>query len=198
MIDRAMLFVRDRLNEHIARCSGSVDAGLGEAIVFPDGDKLDPLTLKVGAVNMLLVNMEQEMVMRADDPFARTLNDGSTLAVQPALRLNLMILFVARYRAYDAGLAALFAVLHFFQSNRVFEARAFPDLDPRIGRLVVELSTLPVTQQNDLWASLRLAYHPSLLFRMRMLTIEQDADAAPAPAVSEPQRDVGHAVPALA
>jgi hypothetical protein len=198
VIDHAMLFIRDRLNEHIARSTGAADSGLGDAIVFPDGDKLDPLTLKVGAVNLLLVNMEQELVMRADDPFSRSFGDGSVLAVQPALRLNLMILFVARYRIYDAGLAALFAVLHFLQAHRVFEARAFPDLDPRIDRLVVELTTLPVAQQNDLWASLRLAYHPSLYFRVRMITVEQDAQAAPATLVGEPRRDIRHALPTVA
>jgi hypothetical protein len=198
VIDRALLFIRDRLNEHVARSTGADDSGLGDAIAFPDGDKLDPLALKVGAVNLLLVNMEQELVMRGGDPFSRVLGDGSSLAVQPALRLNLMILFVARYRAYDAGLAALFAVLHFFQANRVFEARAFPDLDPRIDRLVVELTTLPLAEQNDLWASLRLAYHPSLLFRVRMLTVEQDAAAAPATLVGDPRVEVRHAVPAVA
>lgn len=198
MIDRALLFIRDRLNEHVARSTGAVDSGLGDAIAFPDGDKLDPLALKVGAVNLLLVNMEQELVMRGDDPFSRVLGDGSSLAVQPALRLNLMIMFVARYRVYDAGLAALFAVLQFFQANRVFEARAFPDLDPRIGRLVVELTTLPIAQQNDLWASLRIAYHPSLLFRVRMLTVEQDAEAAPAALVGEPRLDIRHVVPSVA
>ena len=193
-----MLFIRDRLNEHIARATGVVDSGLGDAITFPEGDKLDPLTLKVGAVNLLLVNMEQELVMRGDDPFARILGDGSSLAVQPALRINLMILFAARYRVYEAGLAALFAVLHFFQAHRVFEAQAFPDLDPRINRLVVELSTMPLAQQNDLWASLRLAYHPSLLFRVRMLTVEQDADAAPATLIGEPRLDIRHVLPSVA
>lgn len=198
MIDSALIFLRDRLNEHIARTTGTIDTGAGDAIVFPDGDRLDPLTLKVGAVNLLLVNLEQEMMLRADDPFARTLGDGSVQAVQPALRLNLTLLFAARYRAYDAGLTALFAVLRFFQANRVFDARAFPDLDPRIDRLVIELSTLPLAQQNDLWAALRLAYHPSLLFRVRMLTVEQDVDSAPATAIADPRPELRHALSALA
>lgn len=179
MIDRALLFLRDRLNEHAALTLGG--AGTAEAVVFPDGDKLDPLQLKVGATNLLLVNMEEEQVMRADDPFTRRLPTGDTIAVMPAVRLNLSLLFVARYRAYDAALAALTDVLRFFQANRVFDAGGFPDLDPGIGRLVVELSTLPFAQQNELWGALRLAYHPSLLFRVRMVTVEQPLAAPLAP-----------------
>jgi len=194
MIDRALLFLRDRVNEHAALATGG--AGTGDAVVFPDGDKLDPLALKTGAVNLLLVNLEQEHVMRADDPFARTLGGGEVVAVQPAVRLNLSLLFVARFRAYDAALAALGTVLRFFQGNRVFNTAGFPDLDPGIGRLVVELATLPLDRQNDLWGSLRLAYHPSLLFRVRMLTVEQGMTAAPAAAVRAPAVEVRHGVSA--
>lgn len=192
MIDRALLFVRDQLNEHSARTSRD-EAGTEDAFVFPEGDKLDPLTLKLGAVNMLLVNMEQDSTMRAGDPFMRRLPDGSSVPSQPAIRLNLMLLFVARFRAYEAGLAALSSLLRFLQANPVFDARAYPELDPRIERLVLELRTLPIKEQNDLWASLKLAYHPSLLFCMRMITVEGDIEAVPAAPVSEPVRRLEHA-----
>jgi len=193
VIDRALLFLRDQVSDHVARATGNADGAAGEAVTFPDGDKLDPLTLKVGAVNLLLVNMEQEVMLRADDPFSRPLGDGTVAAVQPALRLNLSVLFVARYNAYDSALAALSAVLRFFQANRVFDARGFPDLDTRIGRLAVELITLPLHQHNDLWGALRLAYHPSLLFRVRLLTVEQEV-GAPAPPIIAPVAEVRDAV----
>jgi len=194
VIDRALTFLRDRVNEHVALGSGG--AGTGDAIVFPDGDKLDPLALKVGATNLLLVNLEQEHVMRADDPFARATAGGEIVAMQPAIRLNLTLLFVARYRAYDAALAALGTVLRYFQANRVFESRGFPDLDPAIGRLVVEPATLPLAQQNDLWGALRLAYHPSVMFRVRLLTIEQGQGRAPLATVATPVVEVRHGVSA--
>lgn len=196
MIDRALLFLRDQLNEHLARTGGGPEAGLEDPIAFVDGDKLDPLTLKAGVVNLLLVNMEQELVMRPGDPFARALGDGSVLRVQPGIRLNLLVLFVARFRVYEAGLAALSGVLRFFQANRLFEARTSPDLDPRIERLVVELRTLPLNEQNDLWGSLRLAYHPSLMFRVRMIAVEDESVAMPATPIAEPMLEVAHADPA--
>ena len=194
MIDRTLLFLRDQLNEHLQRGGAGGAAGLEEVVSFVDGDKLDPLTLKSGAVNLLLVNLEQDMIMRRGDPFQRVLPDGSKARAAPEVRLNLWVLFVARYRVYEAGLAALSSVLEYFQSTPVFEARSAPALDPRIDRLTIELQTLPLAEQNDLWGALRLAYHPSLLFKVRMIAV-QGSEAGPAAPVSEPVLELAHADP---
>ena len=193
MIDRALLFLRDELNAHLARAGGGAGAGLEDPVTLVDGDKLDPLTLKTGAINALLVNLEQDMIMRRDDPFLTTLSDGSIVRARPDIRLNLWILFIARFHAYEAGLAGLSSVLEFFQANPVFDGRSSPALDPGIDRLQVELHTLPLSEQNDLWGSLRLGYHPSLLFKVRMIIV-RDTDALPGVAVSEPRLDLSHAV----
>lgn len=195
MIDRALLFIRDQLNEHFARAGGGAEAGMEDAVVLVEGDKLDPLTLKAGVINAMLVNLEQETFMRPGDPFARTMADGTRARVQPEVRLNLWLLFVARFRVYEAGLAALSTVLQYLQQNRVFDARATPGMDPRIGRLVVELQTLPLSEQNDLWGALKLAYHPSLLFKVGMIVVQDGAGVAAAP-VTEPRLEVAHADPA--
>jgi hypothetical protein len=194
VIDRALLFLRDALNEHLVR-RGSTGAVLEDAVTFVEGDKLDPLTLKVGTVNVIVVNLEQELLMRRDDPFVRLMPDGSTARGMPDVRLNIWILFVVRFHVYEAGLAALSSVLEYFQTNRVFDHRSAPALDPRIDRLIVELHTLPLSEQNELWSSLRLAYHPSLLFRVQMLMV-QGGDALPATPVSDPILELVHADPA--
>jgi hypothetical protein len=192
VIDRALLFLRDQLNAFLAQGGGGAGEGLEEPVTFVDGDKLDPLTLKTGAINLLLVNLEQELIMRRDDPFVRMLPDGETVRARPDIRLNLLILFVARFHAYEAGVAALASVLEYFQANAVFDGRSAPALDPGIDRLVVELQTLPLTEQNDLWGSLKIAYHPSLLFKVRMVAV-RDGDALPGIAVSESRLELAHA-----
>jgi hypothetical protein len=196
VIDRALLFLRDQLNGYLSRAGGGAGAGLEEPVTFIEGDKLDPLTLKIGAINALLVNLEQDMIMRRDDPFVRTLPDGSTVRARPDVRLNLWILFVARFHVYEAGLAGLSSVLEYFQANPVFDGRSAPALDPRIDRLVVELHTLPLSEQNDLWGSLKLAYHPSLLFKVRMIAV-RDGDALPGVPVAEPRLELAHANQAI-
>jgi len=192
VIDRALLFLRDQLNAHLSQAGGGAGEGLEEPVAFVEGDKLDPLTLKTGAINLLLVNLEQDLIMRRDDQFVRTLPDGATVRSQPDIRLNLMVLFVARYHAYEAGLAALSSVLEFFQANSVFDGQSAPALDPGIDRLVVELHTAPMSELNDLWGSLRVAYHPSLLFKVRLVVI-RDGGTLPGVAVTEPRLELVHA-----
>lgn len=195
MIDRVLLFLQGQLNAHLSRSGGGAGAGLEEPVALVDGDKLDPLTLKTGAISALLVNLEQDMVMRSDDPFRRTLADGSIIPAQPGIRLNLWILFVARFHAYEAGLSALSRILEYFQANPLFEGRSSPALDPSIERLAVELHTLPMAEQNDLWGSLRLAYHPSLLFKVKMIVI-RDGEALPAASVTDRALELADAVQA--
>jgi hypothetical protein len=195
MIDRALLFLRDQLNADFARSGGGAGEGLEDAVAFPEGDKLDPLNLRIGAITVLLVNLEQDMVMRNDDPFSRILADGSSVRANPPIRLNLYLLLVARFHAYEAGLGALSRSLIFFQANPLFESGSWPALDPAIERLTVELHTLPTAEQNDLWGSLRLAYHPSLLFKVRMVAFRDGAALAAAP-VADRQVELAHAVQA--
>lgn len=194
MIDRALIFLRDELNVHLSHADGGAAAGLEDTVRFVDGDKLDPLSLKSGAINLLLVNLEQDHVMRRADPFARLLPDGSTARARPEVRLNLWVLLVARFGVYEAGLAALSSALGFLQATPVFEPHSSPTLDPRIGRLVVELHTLPLSELNDLWGSLRIAYHPSLLFKVGMVVIA-DGTSAPTAPISEPVVELAHADP---
>jgi hypothetical protein len=191
VIDRALLFLRDQLNAFLAQAGGGAGEGLEDPVTLVEGDKLDPLTLKTGAINLLLVNLEQDLIMRRDDPFVRILEDGAAVRAQPDIRLNLLVLFVARFHAYEAGLAALSSVLRYFQANPVFDGRSAPALDPNIDRLMVELHTLPIAEQNDLWGSLKIAYHPSLLFKVRMVAI-RDGDALPGVAVTEPLLELAH------
>ncbi len=195
VIDRALLFLRDQLNVVLAATMGGAAGGTEDAVTFPEGDKLDPLTLKTGQINQLLVAMEQDHVMRRNDPFQRILADGSSARAEPEIRLILSVLFVARFHAYEAGLAALGQLLGYFQANPVFDAKTAPALDPRIERLTVELHTMSMAEQNDLWGALRLAYHPSLLFRVRMVVF-QDTSAQPSVPVSEPALELAHADPA--
>ena len=52
MIGKALVFLKDKLNEDLSSNQ--------EIVVFPDGVKLEPLTFRLGAITLLLVNIEQE------------------------------------------------------------------------------------------------------------------------------------------
>jgi hypothetical protein len=147
-------------------------------VVFLDGDKMDPVSFKLGAVTVLLVNLERENILRAADPYTRTLANGSLQKVQPEIRLNLYVLFVARFKEYERSLSYLSAIISYFQSHQVFNQQNAPELDETIEQLVIELITLPFSEQNEVWSALRTTYHPSVLYKVKMLVF-RDEEAGP-------------------
>ena len=59
-----------------------------------------------------------------------------------------------------------------------------PELSENIEQLVMELVTLPFSEQNEVWSSLRVTYHPSVLYKVKMVVF-QDEDAVGMPEIGE-------------
>jgi len=182
MINEVFQVLRDALIDHIRLRSGfRPTESTQEPVVFFSGDKVDTIDFKLGAVTMLLVNIEEDRTARPADPYRRTLPDGTTMIVKAPVPLNLYVLFVARHSDYLESLRSVALVVQFFQKHRVMDRASMPALSARIERLVAELVTIPVTEQNHVWSLLQTAYQPSLLYKIRMAVFE-DEDGLPAAA----------------
>src|SRR3954453_4803414 len=165
MIDSVLTVLRSELNEHLTRQTDIAPAdGVEDRVVFPDGDK-DAPGFRLGAVTILLTRLEEETTLRPADRYLAPAPDGTQYRVQPMVQLNLFVLFVARHKLYEQSLKALSQVIRWFQQRRVLDPSNTPALDPAIGRVTLELVTLPFGEQNDMWSTLGGAYSPSALFR---------------------------------
>ena len=187
MIDQVFLFLKDRLNDHLNANSGwSPTESLPESVVFLDGEFMDPITFKLGAVSEVMISVEEETTMRPPDLYRRSLPDGTSLSVMPQIRLNLYVLFVARFKQYEQSLQFLSLIVQYFQNHRVFDRQNAPELDPRIEKLILELVTLPFAEQNEIWNALRTTYHPSVLYRVKMLVVQDEDALAESTEMGEP------------
>jgi hypothetical protein len=190
VLDRALIFLRDHLNAVFrARAAAGVDAESEDIVVFLGGDSLEPVNFPNGKVSLLLMNIEQESAMRPADPFHRVGPDGHKRPVQPQISVNLYVLFVARFSKYEASLAELSVILHHFQSHRSFDSTDNPRLSPVIHKLMMEFVSQSFNQQNEVWNALRVSYHPSLLYRVKMLTYRDDALTLDQPEIDEIELD---------
>ncbi len=183
MISEALVFLKDLLNEHLCAQAGQTLGEAEDKVIFIDGENLDPITFKLGAITCLLVNIEEEKVLRLADPYVQLRTDGAKVRVQPDIRMNLYVLFIARFKLYEQGLSYLSRILEYFQTNRVLDHTNTPSLSPRIDRLIMELTTLAFAEQNEVWNALRTTYHPSMLYKVRMLVLRED--------VAISSRDIG-------
>jgi hypothetical protein len=138
----------------------------------------------LGNVTALLINLEEENTLRSADPYVRVASDGIRQKVHPEIRINLYVLFVAHFKDYEQSLSYLSRIIQHFQCHRVFNHQNAPELSERIDQLVLELITLPFSEQNEIWGSLRTSYHPSVLYKVKMIVF-RDEDAMSVSEVTE-------------
>lgn len=129
----------------------------------------------LNTVTPLLINIEEEGHLRSGDRFLRTSANGGRESGLPDIRLNLYILFVSHFQEYVDSLNYLSLIVRYFQSNPVLDHQNTPGLDESIDKLIVELKTLPLSEQNEVWNALRSAYRPSLLYRVRMIVFQAES-----------------------
>lgn len=178
MIGETLAFLRRHLDDRLRLVMASAAADPGaDLVVLPDGDEMDPVRFKPGAVTLLVTHLDEERLLRAADPYQRRTDDGQTLRVQPDVRLVLNIALVARFKQYDVAWTALSHLIAHLQAQRVFEAETTPGLPAGVQRIVVEFFAPASAEASGLWSALRSPMRPALHYRLRLLAF-RDAGSA--------------------
>jgi hypothetical protein len=125
-----------------------------------------------------LINIEEDRISR--EPKNYVSRNNSILFKNPPVHLNLVLLFTAvRHEGgYGLGLLDVQQVIQFFQAKYVFNHFNTPDLDPGIEKLVLEMVSYNMEQLQQLWSMLGGKYHPSVTYRMRMITVDSVSEQA--------------------
>jgi len=124
------------------------------------------------SLGLSLVNIEEERTVRDVTPH-RVNPDNSISHLNPELRLNLFILFTAHFGDYKTSLQFIGGLIRFFQKKAVFTPDNSPTMADGIERLVAELHPLNFEQQNNLWGALGAKYLPSVLYKVRAISIQE-------------------------
>lgn len=190
MLLNVLELLKKQLNDYLnAKLGVLPEDSSKEKVVFVEGASLDPIAFPLGAITILLINLEEERIPQPMDAYHRATSNGSHQKVQPSISLSLYVLFVARFPKYEETLQHLSLVIQYFQHYRIFTHDNAPTLSQEVDRLVLELITLPFREQNEVWNALRTTYNPSVLYRVRMVVF-QDEDATDLHPVSQPQGKV--------
>jgi len=180
MVDKALYFLRQELNTYLKLKTGDDNKVNLTAIVDQTGRAVVPDT----SIGMMMVNVEEERMYRSQAP-QTVINNGQYAFANPELKLNIYVVFAANHTDHREALVLLSYVVQFFQSKNVFDNQTSPQLGDGIEMLMVDLFSLSFEQQNQLWASLGAKYMPSVVYRIRMLIINEGLASAVAPAVTE-------------
>jgi hypothetical protein len=194
MIDNALKFVANEVNKYLIRKTDSTqDATIVKMVVTGNVAKAyeqdttggqNPLA---GKAILTLVNIEEDRVSKSPENFRR---DGDRIIYKnPKLYLNLYCLFSANHSTYDTSLQYLSLIMQFFQYRNVINHANSPSsgsvkLDEKIEKLVFDMISMNFEQVNHLWGTLGGKYLPSVLYKVRMVTIEDDTPDSVATAIS--------------
>ncbi len=180
MIHDAVDFIKTVLNEYLSAktaVSSSTGAGGGSngapVVQYPKIDA-DPPSFHSSALNLLLVNIQEEKSLRPPDPYAQVSREGIVNQVSPPIHLQVHLMVAAKSQSYSTALMYLSHAIQFFQAHPVFNRHHSPVFPSNIEKLTLEFTSLNDTQKNEIWSSLKTAYLPSVFYKMGMLVYQED------------------------
>lgn len=198
MIRTALEFIKKQLDAYIVEreqdtANYSTDNVVAmQSVIAPDGN----LTVSdINHITVMLAGLDEER-REGKRPHYQPTDDKQFIKLNPPIELDLFLLFIAHKKDYGTALRDLSSVISFFQANPVFDEEKFPSLNSGvhepdkkpwqlIERLSFTLHTLSFEQQNNLWAMLGSKYIPSVVYKMKMITVFETKGKEKAKAVTE-------------
>ena len=171
MIHTAIDHIAKEINAYLNIRLSDDDLLMPSALYQQDGQ---PVPNTDGRLIMSLVNIEEDRLSRSVDVNQRQ-PDGSYHKIKPETKINLYLLFVANIPGnYNEALKSISYVISFFQRKNFFDHSNSPGLDSKIDKILFELYSLTLEQQNHLWGALGAKYMPSVMYKIRVITIQED------------------------
>jgi len=191
MIDTAINHIAKDVNQHLMRTFGlNEDVVVVSNILEQDGTVATHINNKIV---VSLVNIEKETVPLSQPQPANASGMRTTVG-NPPIYVNLYLMFASYFSGnnYQEGLKFISNTINYLQGKSVFDQHNTPDLDPNISKLAMEIHNLDITDLSNLWGILSGKYLPSVLYKLRMVTVDAGAVKDQTPVVSKPESRMGH------
>ena len=181
MIDQALIFIRDQINDYFLEIIHAKKVVLGH-VVNMNGQT------NISEIGLTLINIEEEPSLKNKNPYIK-ISEFDIAKVNPPIYLNLYILISAYFgdteENYKEALKNLSRVVRFFQGKPVFTHLNSPELDEGIEKILVELVSFSFEQQNNLWSALGGKYLPSVIYKIRPIQIMRTGMLEVGPRIEE-------------
>lgn len=198
MIRTALKFIQNELDAYIAANENDItNYPLGSIVALKSVASADGKVSLDDAVHitMMMTGVEEERI-EGKHPYYVPVENNQVARLNPPVTVDLNILFVANSQHYETALRDLSGVICFFQSYPVFDAAKYPALNVEasnpdkepwqvVDKIAFRIMNLTLEQQNNLWSMLGPKYMPSIVYRMKMLTVFDTKAQQKAPVITE-------------
>jgi hypothetical protein len=172
MIKKALDFTRSALDQFL-RNRFTLDESSVVLNNLIDSNGSIPLQNQ-NKIIISLINVEKETAK----PFYirnQVTQNGNFSDMNPAERFNLIILMTASFDDYNESLKFLNETILFFQINQMLDATAFPTMPQG---LELEIEKITYHNMQSLWTAMGAKYQPSVIYKMRLITLQGDQSRA--------------------
>ena len=184
MITEALTYISKKINSAFFNVNTSPRVILGNVATLNDTG------VNESNVILSLVNIEEEVLLRNPENYFK--RNSSVIYKNPPIHLNITIIFGA-YQPndslsesnYQQSIPKIQKVIGFFQRQNVFDHNNFPDLPNGIEKLIFDLVNLNLEQLHHLWSMLGGKYIPSVVYKMRMVLIDEAPEGLEAPLITQ-------------
>lgn len=175
MINEALKFIADEVNKYLSLKLGATTDPwlvLGNVAKAQDSDQGGGNNPLANKAILSLVNIEEDRISKSPDNYYKVNN--TILYKNPRVFLNLYCLFTVNRNDYENAMKWLSLIIQFFQHRNVFTPANSPALDDKFNELIMDLYSLNFEQINHLWGTLGGKYLPSVLYKLRLVGIEEE------------------------
>jgi hypothetical protein len=131
-----------------------------------------------------LINIEEDRVSRSQENYVRS-TSNTIIYKNPKVYLNLYLLFSVNLSNYLESLKRLSYIIQFFQYRNVFTPLTSPSLPDGIEQLIFDLYTPNFQDLNNLWGIMGSKYLPSVIYKMRLISISEDFEQGTAGVIEQ-------------
>ncbi|GGY13786.1 DUF4255 domain-containing protein [Paludibacterium paludis] len=189
MIDRALSHLASQLNQHFRqRFTPAEDPVVVSNLLDPGGS---PEMITGNKLVLFVSGIERETAAHRAQPAG--METAARMRGPEPMFLNLLVMCAATFsgRGYTEALRYLSDAIAFFQSRPVFDHHNSPDLDPRLERLVLNIENLSGSDMHSLWSLHGGRYLPSVLYRVRLICLDESPLTRRESLVQTPDIEVG-------
>lgn len=182
MLDQSMQFTANTLDQFVKN-----KFGLDESAVVVNGiiDQNGKVPLEnQNKIVISLIHVEQETTKQFYNRNQKLTGGIYANTAQPQ-RYNLFLLVTPNYDDYSETLKFLDVTLQFFQIYEVLDASKRSDMPENIEKLEFEFQKgEDFMQMQNLWTALGAKYQPSVIYKLKLITIASDEVDAFTPKVT--------------
>ncbi|MEO1032096.1 MAG: DUF4255 domain-containing protein [Bacteroidota bacterium] len=180
-INQTLQFLKSKIDTYNSNVNAIVE--IINIATLNDGDEFLPST---SPITLSIVNIEEDTVAKTPNVYLPNTAQNSSVQKykNPAQSLVISLLFSSYNKdqktdKYKDGLTKLEHVIRCFQEQNVFYINGVTEVDPSTQehlKIILDMESLKISELNQLWSMLGNKYMPSVLYKMRMITIQHDEE----------------------